>query len=546
MIPKESIDFRYVKEAFQRRLWYVVLPFFVISLAVVLYCTFVPRVYRAQTVILVERQKVPSEYVSSTVTIDLQSRLRTITQQIKSRTRLEKIIHDYGLYPDIQASATMTDAVETLGRNIGVSVHGGRHAFEVSFRGQNPVKVRDITNTLTKLFIEDNLKLREAQAAGTTRFLDRELQSLQQDLQQRETAVREFKEQHTGFLPENMDQNHRMMAHLQKQLDSTNLTTQKTKDRKILLDTQLNSLRRMEGQFGGLGAPEVGLTDHEAGESGVQSEAPDLAALYNRLKNLRSRYSEKHPDVIKTVAAIAKLEREREEERRKRYSGNDTEAFGFEQSAAAYDDSEVISLFSAQIRELSVQVNLIDSELKALVQEKGEIEREIKTYRKLIKDGPKVEQMLADLRRGYAETQENYQSLLDKKFKAKMAENLEIAQQGERFTVVDHAKMPDKPFAPQTRRLLLLGFFLALGGGVGLAALLEYLDPAFFSSRALESDQQVPVLVSIPVIMTPEDQERLHVRRVASAVALASMASILLYALYFLWEMDPMGPYRLL
>jgi hypothetical protein len=343
-----------------------------------------------------------------------------------------------------------------------------------------------------------------------------------------------------GFLPENTEQNHRMMSHLQKQLDSINITVQKTKDRKVLLETQLNSLRRMEGQFGGFGVAEVGLASYQENESSAQSEPSDLAELYLRLKHLRSRYRDKHPDVIKTEAAIAKLERERAAERTKRLSQDDAESSGIEPTAVGYGASDVISLFSGQIADLSVKVNLIDSEMENLIQEKKEIEREIKIYRKRIQEVPRIEQMLGDLRRGYDETLKNYQSLLDKKFKAKMAENLEIAQQGEQFTVLDHAQLPDKPFKPQTRRVLLLGFFLALSAGFGLATVREYLDPSFFSAKELERDLQCPVLVSIPVITTQEDQERLLVKRFASAVALASMASILLYGLYYLWRMDPM------
>jgi hypothetical protein len=201
----------------------------------------------------------------------------------------------------------------------------------------------------------------------------------------------------------------------------------------------------------------------------------------------------------------------------------------------------VISLFSGQIQGLSVKVDLIDSEMETLLQEKEAIEQEIRIYRRRIEEGPKVDQMLGDLRRGYEETKKNYQSLLDKKFKAEMAENLEIAQQGEQFTVLDHAQLPDKPFKPQTRALLLLWFFIALGTGVGLACLLEYLDPTFYSTKELERDLQSPVLVSIPVIMTEKDEKQLRFKKVVSAATLVSMASILLYALYFLWKMDPMA-----
>jgi len=179
VIPKDGIDLAYVKGALKRRSWYIVFPFFAVSLAAIVYCIVASRSYKAQTVILIEPQKVPGEYVSATVTVDLSARLRTITQQIKSRTRLEGIIKQYDLYGDILADATMTDAVEAFRENIEVNVRGGHYAFEVSFQGNDPVKVRDVTNTLAHLFIESNLKLREAQATGTTKFLDRELERLQ-------------------------------------------------------------------------------------------------------------------------------------------------------------------------------------------------------------------------------------------------------------------------------------------------------------------------------------------------------------------------------
>jgi len=534
MIPEKDLNLKYIGEALRRRFWFVVIPFFIISLTVILYCISTPRIFRAQTFILVEPQKVPGEYVTSTVTIDLSSRLRTITQQIKSRTRLEKIIDDYDLYSQIRATSTMTDAVEAFKGDIDVKVRGGNRAFEVSYQGKDPVKVRDVTNIIAHYFIENNLKLREAQAAGTTMFLDRELERLSQILKQKETALRQFKEQYMGVLPENMDQNYRIMAHLQAQLDSINATIQQTKDRRILLESQLNNLRRMEVRLDGFGSPDAGTEDTgllHSGSPGLFS-ATDLAALQNKLKNLRSRYSDKHPDVVKTQAAIAKLEKELEMQQPGSTGDRDSEQYGI---------SAGHSLFSLQIEDLSTQIGLIDIEMGKFLEEQKRIEKELKECLQRIESGPKIEQMLVDLRRGYDEVDQRYRAMLEKKFKATLAENLEIAQQAEQFTILDLARLPDKPYKPQTRKILLIGFFLALSGGVALAGLIEYLDPSFFRAKDLESYLEFPLLASIPLIVTEEDRKRIMVRRIASASVVVSMASTLLFALYYLWEMDPMA-----
>ncbi len=531
MIPKQDLNLNYIREALLRRFWYLVIPFFIIFLGAILYCMSAPTVFRAQTSILVEPQKVPGEYVSSTVTIDLHSRLRTITQQIKSRTRLEKIIKDYDLYPEIREYATMTDAVEAFRRDIEINVRGGNQAFEVAFEGRDPAKVRDVTNTIANLFIEDNLKLREAQAAGTTLFLDREMERLKQMLEQKDTALREFKEKYMGLLPEHMPQNHQMMSHLQQQLDSVNATLQQTKDRKVLMQNQLNSLRRMQAEANASASAAVEMPDTAYQDSTIR-RSPDLAELYDRLKSLRTRYSDKHPDVLKTKAAIAKLEKG---------PAVITEDTGEDSGSDASRTVSGTSLFSEQIADLTAQVGSMNREMNQLLLKKGKIEAELNIYRDRIENGPKIEQMLLDLRRGYAEVDQNYRSLLDKKFKAKLAENLEVAQQGEQFTILDHARLPEKPSKPQKKKLLLMGFLLAMSAGLGLAGVMEYLDPSFFSAKEVESQLEFPVLVSIPVIMTDKDRSGILLKRALSAAALVSMACILIGAIYLLMSMDPMA-----
>ena len=539
MLPKAGLDVQYVINALQRRFWYVVLPFFLIFLSLVVYCIRAPRVYKATTVILVEPQKVPGEYVSSTVTIDLDSRLRTITPQINSRTRLEKIINDLDLYSKIRSTATMTDAVQTFQQNIDVNVSHDRHAFEVSFQGLNPTKVMDATNTIADLFIQDNLKLREDQAAGTTRFLDRELGKVQETLKQKEEALRKFKEEYRGSLPEDMDRNYAMMAHLQQQADSISTTIQQTKDRKILLDAQLADLRRA-AQSRSSRAGAYGLGPIGPGGAGLSGEAPTLEDLRNDLNALKSRYSDKHPDVIKLEATIAKMEKALGAAQQAGRSASGLEDSSETTAPGPAQPLQGVSLLSSQVTELTAQVLGADGELLELIRKHGEIQREMQIYQFNIERAPKIEQMLLDLTRDYDEIQENYGSLLDKKFQATLSENLEMSQQGEQFTILDRAQLPEKPFKPQTKKLLQLGFLVALAGGFGLALVFEYLDPSFFCTKDLEACLQLSVFTSTPVIMTERDQRSLLAKRAVSAVALLSMTAILAYALYYLFMIAPM------
>ena len=90
-------------EIFLRRKWWILVPAVVVGMIVFAVSSKLPRSYQSDTLILVDPQKVPSEYVKATVSIDVSDRLQTISQEILSRTRLQKIIDQFGLYKEAKA-----------------------------------------------------------------------------------------------------------------------------------------------------------------------------------------------------------------------------------------------------------------------------------------------------------------------------------------------------------------------------------------------------------------------------------------------------------
>jgi polysaccharide chain length determinant protein (PEP-CTERM system associated) len=520
MIPKE-INYDYLLGAFRRRFWYVVIPFFVVFMAAIVYCIKAPRLYRSTSLILIQPQEVPADYVRSTVTSDVNSRLASISDEVLSRSALQQIITKYELYPGLRSSETLFAAAGRLRKSINVDIRQGGEphtpsSFEISFEGEDPARVRDVTAALANLYIDYNYRLRTEQAAGTLQFLDRELERVRDALRQKEELVRQFKERHDGLLPEQMENNTRILAQLQQQLDSISTSLERAEDRKVLLQTQSSSLRALQP-----------ATSGAAGQTEVPTT---LEGLRQELQRLQSRYSDKHPDVIRIKRLIAAAEKG------ERTSGGQA---GVGEAAGSGRSSDTQRLISVQQGDLSTQLRLVEREILALRQEKERTRSEIQDYRRRIESGPKVEQLFVDLRRDYQQANDNYQSLLQRKMQAQLAENLERTQKGEQFKILDAANLPRTPSKPDVRKILPMGLMAALSCGLGLAFLLEYMDRAFWSRKEVEGVLGIPLLVTVPFIHTQKDEQKRKVKLAGAVCALCLMGCVLLIALVILWTKSP-------
>src|SRR5215813_1913928 len=107
----ESISPEHYLRILLHRKWWVFTSFVVVSAASALYAYRLPDIYRSETVILVDPQKVPDSYVKPTVTGDVRNRLGTLSQQILSATRLQKIIDMLDLYSQEKKTLAREDLI---------------------------------------------------------------------------------------------------------------------------------------------------------------------------------------------------------------------------------------------------------------------------------------------------------------------------------------------------------------------------------------------------------------------------------------------------
>lgn len=106
-----------------------------------------------------------------------------------------------------------------------------------------------------------------------------------------------------------------------------------------------------------------------------------------------------------------------------------------------------------------------------------------------------------------------------KKFmEARVAHGLEKEQKGERLTLIDPARIPERPFKPNRMGILLIGIIFGTGLGVGLTAVLEYTDNSVRKVEVLTMVTKLPVLAGIPEIMTDHQKKRVRYRRFALAM----------------------------
>ena len=206
MMPNESIDFGQYVAILKNRKKYFIIPAVTVLVVATLFAFLWPATYQSSSTILIEEQQIPQEFVRSTVTGFADQRIQSLTQQILSRVKLWEIIQQFKLYPEMQEKYTREEILdkmrnsvklETISAKVGKPGGGGGPsvtiAFSVAYSGDSPGKVQKVAGTLASLYLEQNLKTREAQAQSTTKFLEAELKELQERIKNLGDKIAAFK-----------------------------------------------------------------------------------------------------------------------------------------------------------------------------------------------------------------------------------------------------------------------------------------------------------------------------------------------------------------
>lgn len=519
MIPgKKYRPEDFIQIAWKRK-WLILIPFVVTTVATAFAARSLPNRFRSESLIQIVPQRVPESYVRSTVTTRIEDRLQSLRQQILNRTRLEQIIDEFKLFATERNRRVMEDLVEELRTDINIEIVKG-DAFKISYQAADPRTAMRITERLASLIIEENLRDRASLAEGADQFFETQLDDARHRLVEHEQKLEEYRRRHSGELPSQLESNLTVIHNLQMQLQSLAESLNRDRDRRLMLERSLADATAPDT------APRPPSAPDAAGS--VDSNVPaaeQLEMARRALKALELRFTPAHPDIVRVNHTIAELE--------KKVAAEAADPSASVDARSRLSAAEVAR--RDRVKDIQGEIANLDLQISRRQQEDAQIRQTAAAYQARVEAAPTRESELVALTRDYDTLQRVYTNLLSKKEDAKVSANLERRQIGEQFKVLDPARLPEKPASPNRMQIDLIGALAGLAFGVGLAALLEYLNSTLASDEDVVSSLSLPVLALVPIAANAT--EVIGVKRRRRITFLVGSAATVLCVMVLVWRL---------
>jgi uncharacterized protein involved in exopolysaccharide biosynthesis len=348
-------------------------------------------------------------------------------------------------------------------------------AFNVGFTANNPREAQQICNELTSMLLSENISARTEVAANTTDFLTRQLEQAKHDLDDQDSKMAVFKKQYIGQgLPGDQENNLKILMGLNSQLDANTQALNRAQQDKAYTESLL--------------AQQLAAWRSSQTANNPQTLQQQLAILQSQLITLQARYTDDHPDVVKTKNDIAELKRKLNEMNSEAAMTPDS----------SNDKPNVTE--SPEIQQLRLQLHQYDEAIAQTARDQKRLQGQIQTYQGRVALSPAVEEQYKALTRDYETAQKFYTDLLSKKNESEMQTDMERQQRGEQMRLLNPASLPDEPSFPLRWMFAAGGLGGGLALGVGIALWLELRDKSIRNEEDVQAALQLPMLVSVPWI----------------------------------------------
>lgn len=492
-----------------RRRWYFLAPLFILGLIGYALANVLPLQYKSSAFIIVEQRSVPDKLVEPNVLMTLQKRLDSMTQQILSRTRLQRLIEESSLYASERKYRSMDDIIDMMRKRVAIEPvqPTGRKddvtGFHVAFSDTNPYIAQRVTSELASLFIEQDASERTAQSQQTTAFLESQLDDARKKLDAAEQQLSDFKMKHLGELPSQQGANVSILTSLEAQLQANTAALDRAEQQRIYLESLQSQQMALRNMVAVAPASPPGAAPDQAGSAPVPSQTTSLALaqatlddLWRQLHDLSTKFTDKHPDVIRVRKEITEWQ-----------------AAVNQLKAQPNSNAELASRLKATLAE-------IETDRRQAV----DLRQRIQEVQAHLSQIPVTEQQMAEIERQDENAKAQVDSLLKKKDGSQLATNLEEQQGGEQFRLLDPASLPKHPDARP--KVVMAGWALACAIGLGLTFLRELLDKSMHKQGDLEDYPGIAIMARIPTLRQPREDRRRAFRTKIEIAAVTCMVLV--------------------
>jgi uncharacterized protein involved in exopolysaccharide biosynthesis len=546
---KEALDF------LRRRFWLCVAAAVPIFVAAVMLAVRLPPVYLSQATILIEQPAIPEDIVPSTISSYVDEQIQIVSQRVYTKDTVFEIVEEFNLFPEERKAEPAEATVErfiasTHLENLTTAVTDDRgrvststFAFVVGFRYKSPEVAQKVAEHLTQRFLDENVRSRAQRTATTTQFLQEEAERLANEISEMEVKLAGFKDSFGAALPEQVRLSMDTLNRTEQELSSLDTQLRQLRSEQQIYQSELQSLSPYATIFSESGEP-------------IFTAEQRLAELRQLYLQYSSRYGPEHPDVLRTKREIdmivqgggvsdtggdvaqqrLTLEMQRDA-LLERYSPEHPDVVRLQRAIDSLPEESSAStprpprspnnptFLQAQARLESVQSGITAAELRRqeLSVRRANLERSVSM-------APQVEQEWLLLNRGYNSARAEYEEIKRRITGARLSERLEEENKGERFTLLQRPGLPSTPVEPNRIAIIILGMVLALGAGIGLAALVDALDSTIRAPRDLQASFALKPVGVIPYVRTAHDRRLSWLRR-TTAVGVAAASLILVVVL---------------
>ncbi|MDQ1611688.1 MAG: protein tyrosine kinase modulator [Pyrinomonadaceae bacterium] len=509
-----SVEFRQRKPGeyasiLWKRKWLIILPAIVVSAAVAIVVWRLPNVYQSSTLLTVRPSNIMQGIVPQMSDDDLTIRINAIGQEVFSRSSLEPLIRTYNLYAAERArNEPMEALVERMAKkDTQIEVNKTRNditnGFILTYKGPDPYITQKVTGDLASKYVNAQIKQQAQGADETAKFLQQQLDQAQAELKIVDDRRLQTLQGNINNLPTQATSLVTRLGGLYEQQKAYISDIGRLRDQKTMLSTQLGDIEK-QFQVDKEDVVET-LTDPKTTPAWAELSKRE-SQLDSELQNMLTVLKPKNPDVVAKNQELAAVQRSKKElmddwknriaEKTKRVERRvDPRASTIKANMQGLEgeitrQEKLLAQTTAQINEVQAQLNRV----------------------------PQAEVALSSLDRDYQTKKAAYDELLLKKQKSDLNVAATNSAQGETIQVIDPASLPVRPVAPKRPLLIALG--LALGLAVGLAFAAAFEVPRLLTIQTVEDARHytgLPVLISVPELLTAKEQRRARVRRLATA-----------------------------
>ncbi len=411
------------------------------------------------------------------VTNDPNQEIAVMLQMLLTDPTLERILRATDPNSSSMSADQMHDAVANLRKQITLKTLSAKDVYSITYRDRSPSYAQSVAQTLVSVLIDTSLggQRRDADQVGT--FLDNQIANYQQKLVAADQRRAAFKTRNLDFFASGGEKPGGAgdVVAAQTAVTRAQAALNEAIDRRTSLQSQLKETPKTLD----VNAPLPATMDRTGTAIDQRTQ---LAAAVARLTELRTRYTDSHPEVISQKRLIARLRSEKPDDP----VGNGSI------SNPSY------TMLLSKLADTETEVATYRNRL-------AEAQKQFEQAKKMAATAIGLQREYENIDRDYQVLQKNYQELVSRRESAKITQAAGDQHGSFAFRVISPPLKPDRPVAPNRVIMIAAVLLAGLGAGFGVAFARGYLSGTFVNLQQVKDAIDLPILGAVTTVRTAAD-----------------------------------------